>query len=1212
MKRSYAALVLFVLCTLIIPFTAHAVTVDQPHSGVVTSYSCSTCHTNHLTLGSDAAGFNNVCQTCHRVGDSAAGAKPITSADAANPFNNHTSYGIQKFYQTSHRWDGPLDVPVAGAQAPIHPLMSSVTNRSSSQLNCSICHNQHDNTNGKFLRISNTNDALCMDCHRSRAVNSHEGGSHPVNVTVPANSAYVLKNANPANVTSDMSAQLAKSGGKVLCTTCHGVHVTDSRSSTFDGFSSSAGRGRNFNNLSTGDGYLLRTDRRGKAVVSGATDNINICTSCHAGKKNHNYNNQNVQCDDCHGAHVEFDPNDPTNTKGNNKYLVRRNVTKFGQPNQIMFRYTGSKREYVNAQNTGVCQGCHDVPAPGGLYPSEHASLDANVCNNCHAHGNTRGSFAGACNTCHGHPPTTSTVGGADGIAAPATNAVGSAGAHGTHVNLRKMDCSTCHDGYSNRTMPNSTIDLGFAVDSTKFPGFKSVANTGTYGNTNTLNVPYTFTGSVDRTGVVAPNQTCANIYCHGATLKNDAGLPTGSSTKPNWTLGSAQAQCDSCHAIFGEGPGTAGHVRHAGAGGANLNLGCDNCHGLLPSVTSSGGWFGPNHVNGVSNWDVSPLAAPQAGSAAPAYKANGGIYAVKGATNVLAPSTAYGSCSNVYCHSNIQGSAGFGAPTLYATPTWGKSSLTCGSCHLNMATDLNATGNHVTHANSYNIGCGVCHTGYTVSTANPTLHTKNTAIDVIFPATGISAGSKYDGTNAGGRTPGFGYASCTTSYCHSNSGPNGSTRIYPAVAPMWGGAKLSCGSCHQDMSTSLLATGSHLAHSSSARTTGGQYGCEMCHTGYTDSTVTTATHVDQKVNLGFSVPGTYSKSAPIASGSTFGTCSATVCHGSATAMPWGGTLHSTTDQCAKCHAGPATGGLFYSTSFPTKQTSNTDAKAGAHTAHLTSTFIGGVTLTCTDCHANVTLKSPGHMNGSTEVVWSSLATNNGALTPSYTAGRCDNTYCHGAGLAGGTTAGRSPSWNAPFLSTTLTPEACGTCHGFPPATTSHIGLQAPTGFPATSCGCHPTFNPVGSAYANIFKVGSKGEKHIDGKVDGDGNCNACHGYPPANKRFKGTHNNWSSARQESYSGSGGAHTVAGHVPPTAMPGQEWSNCNKCHNPADHVIAPLEFKPSKNIKVRIDSRVRFANVPSMGKYSSNRLDGAAHVPGNCSNVACHFQRTPKW
>jgi hypothetical protein len=152
----------------------------------------------------------------------------------------------------------------------------------------------------------------------------------------------------------------------------------------------------------------------------------------------------------------------------------------------------------------------------------------------------------------------------------------------------------------------------------------------------------------------------------------------------------------------------------------------------------------------------------------------------------------------------------------------------------------------------------------------------------------------------------------------------------------------------------------------------------------------------------------------------------------------------------------------------------------------------------------------------------------------------------------------------------------------------------------------------VGTSFANIFITSAKNEKHLDGHTDAAGSCNACHGYPPANKRFKGTHNNWSSARMESYSGSGGAHTVAGHVSPNADPVQAWANCSKCHNQSDHAMTPRVFSPSTNIKVRIEPRIRFANVPAMGKYSSNKLDGVNHVPGKCSNVACHFQKSPKW
>ncbi len=1224
MKRSYSVSMFYALCALFIPLSVHAVvnTIDQPHKGVASSYSCTTCHTDHLNLGpveSSAASANNDCQTCHRVGDSAAGAKPIASADAANPFNNQVPNAINKVYQTSHRWDGAIVEPLAGAQLPIQPAFSSVVRRFSGQMSCSICHNQHSNVNGKFLRVNNSADALCMDCHRSRAVSSHEQGSHPVNVPVPSTTAFVMQTANPSNPTSNLSVQLAKSGGQVICSTCHGVHYTDSRSSTFDGFSSAEGRGRNFYNLSTGDGYLLRTDQRGKPVTAGTKDNINICTNCHAGKMNHNYKNQNVQCTDCHGAHVEYDPNDPDGSKwGKNKFLIRRNVSKFGQPQQVLFRYTGSKREYVNTTDTGVCQGCHDVPKPGGVYPIEHSYSDPNVCKNCHAHDNKRGSFAGACNTCHGHPPKTADIGTADGLATPATGATGTPGAHEMHVTQRGMDCSTCHNGYAGRAMPNSTIDMGFTVDSNKFPGFKSSDSRGTYGNSNTLSTatngqPYVFTGNVDVTGTIAANQTCANVYCHGATLKNSAGVNTGSHINPNWTINDgSQAGCNSCHATIGSGPGTAGHTRHTAI------MGCSNCHGATPSVSAFGGWYGPNHVNGVTNWDVSALSARQSGSPQAGYKADNGIYAAIGATNTLSPSAVYGSCANIYCHSNVQGALGTGAPTSFTSPVWSSSTaLTCGSCHVDMSSSASATGSHIKHAQSYNIACGSCHTGYTDTSVNTNTHAKNTQfVDVIFPATGITAGSKYNNSNTGNKAAGSGYASCTTSYCHSNSGPNGATRTYPGIAPVWGGAQLGCGSCHLDMATDAVGTGGHKSHASSANVSGPQFGCEVCHAGYASGAVNAATHVDQQVNLNFaaSASTTYSKPLASAAGTAWGTCSASKCHGQATSLPWNGSLYSTTETCAKCHSSMTTvtaSGQFYSTEYPTKKTVATDVKVGAHLSHLASTNGMSISLACSDCHGSVGLKDASHMNGATNFAWSNLATKNGAYTPVYAAGTCSNTYCHGASMVGGTD--KAPVWNSStYLPAVLTPEACAKCHGFPPQTVSgvHNGIAMPTGFPVTSCGCHPNMRSDVNAntYATIFAVKSI---HIDGKVDGGGTCNSCHGYPPANKRFVKGVNNFEFASMENYTGGGGAHTIAGHVPPGANPAQLWVNCTPCHSPNDHSMTPLEFKPSSNIKVRIDPRDRFSPNRT-AKYNSNNLDGSAHVSGNCSNISCHFQKSPKW
>jgi hypothetical protein len=202
----------------------------------------------------------------------------------------------------------------------------------------------------------------------------------------------------------------------------------------------------------------------------------------------------------------------------------------------------------------------------------------------------------------------------------------------------------------------------------------------------------------------------------------------------------------------------------------------------------------------------------------------------------------------------------------------------------------------------------------------------------------------------------------------------------------------------------------------------------------------------------------------------------------------------------------------------------------------------------------------------------------------------------------------RSPSWKSPFMPATLTTASCKSCHGFPPS--SH-GFTAPATFPAAAAACkscHSNINAAGTTYADIFVNKSL---HINRIVEGGG-CNGCHGYPPSNKRFIPKQNNWSSARMENYSGGGGAHTIAGHVSPTANPNQQWANCTNCHNQNDHATSPLVFTPSSNIKVNIDQKFKFDSKRTAKYIPTNKLDGNAHIPGNCSNVSCHFQKTPQW
>lgn len=582
--------------------------------------------------------------------------------------------------------------------------------------------------------------------------------------------------------------------------------------------------------------------------------------------------------------------------------------------------------------------------------------------------------------------------------------------------------------------------------------------------------------------------------------------------------------------------------------------------------------------------------------------------------------------CSNASCHFEKK------------TPAWGSVAFSapgdCNACHgvppAGGATG--AAGSHARH-DAYFPGtpnCQKCHPGYVAfshaSSAGRALRVQGYLRD---PLNIPEASGTYSGTGTNylpGQSGSQVFGSCATIYCHSSAqGPAGTgTVTYQTVT--WGSGALTCGSCHADMSTSSSAPGSHVQHAQTAA-----IGCAVCHgASYSATSVPTGsgtTHVDKSINLGFTgaaVGTTYGKTSTFSPGSAYGSCSTSICHGQGT-VTWGAifstgaTFPYSASLCDKCHSGTAAA-PFYSTGIP-KVTSSTDAKVGAHTAHLTSTDSLATASVCADCHGTVVLNTATHMNGTTTFSWSSLATKNGTLTPTYTpaSGVCANVYCHGASMPGGDSSGsnKAPIWKDPnYLPTTFSAAACGTCHGFPPSTVSgHPAVTLPVGFPVsasigTTCSCHSNINAAGNSYATMFVDMSL---HINGTVDVavGGSCDTCHGYPPASVGFAGTQNNWSSSRTENYVGGGGAHTIQNHVSKTARPGEGFINCTKCHNAADHVMSPIVFNPSQNIKVTVNQRYRLEAAKQF-KYSSNRLNTNSHVTGTCSNSSCHFGATPKW
>lgn len=268
----------------------------------------------------------------------------------------------------------------------------------------------------------------------------------------------------------------------------------------------------------------------------------------------------------------------------------------------------------------GLCASCHGDDFAGGA---------AGVgCTACH----TRG--PDACDTCHAERPTT--------------------GAHANHV--EPVACASCHrvpvrwddDGHVRRAgvadLPPAEVELTGLAAVTLDPA--------------------------DRAGPPAfVNNTCQNVYCHGAVL----GPAGGVATAPTWVETPAPAACDSCHGAPPPGhassdcatchPSGARHVDGVIDLGAGLP-GCSACHG------SAGSAAPPRDLSGATLTTALGVGAHQAH--------------LQG-THLLAPPIACAACHVVPATVTAPGHIDSPQPAeVVAALGWDRTTATCATaaCH--------------------------------------------------------------------------------------------------------------------------------------------------------------------------------------------------------------------------------------------------------------------------------------------------------------------------------------------------------------------------------------------------------------------------------------------------------------------------------------------------------------------------------------------------
>ena len=600
--------------------------------------------------------------------------------------------------------------------------------------------------------------------------------------------------------------------------------------------------------------------------------------------------------------------------------------------------HSASKKicEYCHSQTT-----YHRYNTTGQSYLTHNNNADCLV---CHPHAEGFYYAAGACDSCHGNPPTADTFGGPSGLASSPKTGSTTAGSHSFHATSegRNFACAVCHSNSvgTGATHRDGTISLGFV----NLLGTGNSA--GSYDGQTGANYESTDSGTSVTNG---GTKTCSNIYCHGVSMAPNG----GTNTSPKWD-DPLTAACGTCHGATAANPPTRGsHTKHAGSGSGGRALECTACHLGYPT----------NHIDGSVNWSLDTSTYSWLSGAQ--YRG-----AVSGSATPV-PSTTYGSCSNVYCHSNVQTSPPGGALT-YAAPQWGNAlSGQCGTCHKGDGVNGNATlmdsGSHAKHTSTYSLVCSSCHNNAGYGTSKHADHN----VDVAF-----SAGGSYSGSG----TPGETYGTCSNVYCHSNS-------LGAYQNPTWGNTSTGqCGTCHGVLAATPPASAAHTKHVGAAANY--RFSCSKCHDSVVNSTADSTTqptikntslHVDTNKEVQFD---SYNSGGLY----TGGTCSNIYCHSDGTTVSSGGTpsssvIWSSSVTCGSCHQYPPS----YANGSP---------KANSHPAHTSAG------ITCDKCHNGTTTdgssitNAANHANKTYNVVAGSGASFTYLFSPS--GGTCSTVSCHG------------------------------------------------------------------------------------------------------------------------------------------------------------------------------------------------------------------------
>jgi predicted CXXCH cytochrome family protein len=189
--------------------------------------------TNLNITVSQPSGSSRLCLSCHdgtvALGNVSSGAAEITMQGAVSTMPtgvNNLGTDLSTDHPISFVYDLDLAARDPQVKSPAS-LPSAVKLDQLSRLQCTSCHNSHDNQFGNFLVMDNTGSALCLSCHES---SSWPGSAHGLAAVAAPASITTRLAANRSMAKSATVAAKPTTMSAIGCENCHLNHKASSAS----------------------------------------------------------------------------------------------------------------------------------------------------------------------------------------------------------------------------------------------------------------------------------------------------------------------------------------------------------------------------------------------------------------------------------------------------------------------------------------------------------------------------------------------------------------------------------------------------------------------------------------------------------------------------------------------------------------------------------------------------------------------------------------------------------------------------------------------------------------------------------------------------------------------------------------------------------------------------------------------------------------------